>query len=445
MGGRRATIAEDELLLQLGAQVLPSDPPSPPSSSPTSLSSSSSGEAVLPSGIQFRGWTFSSSHGKIATESEGLAMCQAISARCGADQRNDDVILLRSKDGRENHLHTPPMVFPNDELVLSYKPPEGGEKAITRLEFNVLDALSCWAVQHCDDRHSGFIPEVPYAHKWKPEGSTGKLMKTETTQGVKTGNFKKSSDSPEVPVTQYQEWDWTYSSPYNCTTRIMSPDSESQCMFSYMVSGGAFLGHTTPSRTVEVNKDNERYIWKPRGPGGINMDLLKRTDQPILFFDEVMLYQDDLEDCGESTFDLKVRVMPRCWFVLSRLFTRVDGGRLLLRETRLFHEFGKDEIVMELTWKQCLETHFNVVQPTDLGAPASFPGGSRMPPRPPVPPGVATAVGSVSTSQLRDSNTMSALMPSLPPLHSECDSGSSSPEYGCFERPMFSCYSLALR
>jgi hypothetical protein len=28
--------------------------------------------------------------------------------------------------------------------------------------------------------------------------------------------------------------------------------------------------------------------------------------------------QDDLEDCGESAFDVKVRVMPECWFVLAR-------------------------------------------------------------------------------------------------------------------------------
>ena len=28
--------------------------------------------------------------------------------------------------------------------------------------------------------------------------------------------------------------------------------------------------------------------------------------------------QDDLEDCGESTYDIKMRVMPDCWFVLGR-------------------------------------------------------------------------------------------------------------------------------
>jgi hypothetical protein len=32
----------------------------------------------------------------------------------------------------------------------------------------------------------------------------------------------------------------------------------------------------------------------------------------------------------------QVRVMPRCWFVLLRLWLKVDGSMARLRETRLF-------------------------------------------------------------------------------------------------------------
>ena len=32
----------------------------------------------------------------------------------------------------------------------------------------------------------------------------------------------------------------------------------------------------------------------------------------------------------------KLRVMPKCWFVLLRLWVRVDGSMVRLRETRLF-------------------------------------------------------------------------------------------------------------
>jgi hypothetical protein len=40
---------------------------------------------------------------------------------------------------------------------------------------------------------------------------------------------------------------------------------------------------------------------------------------------------------------------------VCRLFTRVDGGRLVMRETRLFHEFGQHEVVMELSWSEVSE------------------------------------------------------------------------------------------
>ncbi len=37
---------------------------------------------------------------------------------------------------------------------------------------------------------------------------------------------------------------------------------------------------------------------------------------------------------------VKLRVMPRCWLVLLRLWVRVDGSMVRLRETRLFCRWG---------------------------------------------------------------------------------------------------------
>jgi hypothetical protein len=36
------------------------------------------------------------------------------------------------------------------------------------------------------------------------------------------------------------------------------------------------------------------------------------------------------------SLSLKVRVMPRCWYVLMRFWLRVDGVLIRLRETRFF-------------------------------------------------------------------------------------------------------------
>jgi type 2A phosphatase activator TIP41 len=57
---------------------------------------------------------------------------------------------------------------------------------------------------------------------------------------------------------------------------------------------------------------------------------------PILFFDELTLYESELDDNGESSVTLKIRVMPKCWFVLMRFWMRCDGVRVRLRETRFF-------------------------------------------------------------------------------------------------------------
>jgi len=117
-------------------------------------------------------------------------------------------------------------------------------------------------------------------------------------------------------------------------------------------------GSSAPLSTILRNSvledDEER---PPRvsksASSGIDFDMLRARDQPILFFDELLMYQDDLEDCGEVIFDVKLRVMPLCWFVLSRFFLRVDGVVVRIRENRLFHKFGQDVVELNVTWKEC--------------------------------------------------------------------------------------------
>ena len=96
----------------------------------------------------------------------------------------------------------------------------------------------------------------------------------------------------------------------------------------------------------------DRFIWKSANTSGIDFNLLRMQNVPILFYDEISLYEDDLEDCGDVTFDAKLRVMPTCWFVLSRFFVRVDGVIVRIRDTRLFHRFGDKTVHMEITWKE---------------------------------------------------------------------------------------------
>lgn len=80
-------------------------------------------------------------------------------------------------------------------------------------------------------------------------------------------------------------------------------------------------------------------------------DLLKSTSEPVLFFKEVHLWEDELSDNGFSRMSAKVRVMNSFFYVLIKFEMRLDGvvdSRSL--ETRIFHRFGSNEVLREFRW-----------------------------------------------------------------------------------------------
>jgi type 2A phosphatase activator TIP41 len=83
----------------------------------------------------------------------------------------------------------------------------------------------------------------------------------------------------------------------------------------------------------------------------IPLELLKRPD-PILFFDEVVLYEDELADNGISMVTCKIRVMPQRLLLLSRFFMRLDDVVVRLRDTRVYVDFNKGEIIREYIAKE---------------------------------------------------------------------------------------------
>ncbi|KAF5026636.1 hypothetical protein F66182_1262 [Fusarium sp. NRRL 66182] len=89
----------------------------------------------------------------------------------------------------------------------------------------------------------------------------------------------------------------------------------------------------------------------------IPIELLKRRD-PILFFDEVMLYESELDDNGISIFSVKVRVHEKRMLLLCRLFMRLDNVILRIRDTRVYADFETDEVIREYSAQE--ETYENV-------------------------------------------------------------------------------------
>ncbi|CEJ60857.1 Putative TipA protein [Penicillium brasilianum] len=84
----------------------------------------------------------------------------------------------------------------------------------------------------------------------------------------------------------------------------------------------------------------------------IPIELLKRPD-PILFFDEVVLYEDELADNGIAMLSCKIRVMPSRLLLLSRFFMRLDNVLIRLRDTRVYVDFETREVIREYQSKEC--------------------------------------------------------------------------------------------
>lgn len=83
----------------------------------------------------------------------------------------------------------------------------------------------------------------------------------------------------------------------------------------------------------------------------IPVELLKRRD-PILFFDDVHLYESEMDDNGISVLSVKVRVHEQRMLLLCRLFMRLDNVVVRIRDTRVYVDFATDEVIREYTAKE---------------------------------------------------------------------------------------------
>lgn len=126
-----------------------------------------------------------------------------------------------------------------------------------------------------------------------------------------------------IPENSQFYYDWTFSSPYAGTILLRPIDATIKNEFNHHESG-------------TISQINNRQYWQPLTESHIPFNLLQDTTQPILLFDDIYLYEDDLHDNGDASLNIKVRVMPTCWYVLQRLFVRVDYVRVRCREVRYF-------------------------------------------------------------------------------------------------------------
>ncbi|VDM71614.1 unnamed protein product [Strongylus vulgaris] len=83
----------------------------------------------------------------------------------------------------------------------------------------------------------------------------------------------------------------------------------------------------------------------------IDVERLKRQE-PIGFYAQVTLYEDELADHGTAQMSVRLRVMPNFFFVLMRFYLRIDRVLVRVCDTRLLGDNGKDYMVREWSLRE---------------------------------------------------------------------------------------------
>ncbi|KAH9655810.1 TIP41-like protein [Citrus sinensis] len=177
--------------------------------------------------------------------------------------------------------HLPEMVFGESCLVLKHV--ESG----TKIHFNAFDALSGW-------KQEGLPPvEVPAAAQWK---------------------FRSKPFEQLI-----LDYDYTFTTPY-CGSETIEMDTDKHGTRDNL-DGSSSLHWEDCKEKIDV--------------------VALASKEPILFYDEVVLYEDELADNGVSLLTVKV--------------LRVDGVLMRLRDTRMhcvFSDSGNPVILRENCWRE---------------------------------------------------------------------------------------------
>jgi len=427
---RKAVVAPQAILTEHGVKV---------------VSNEEHGEEV-----QYRQWKFKSKHHHMLDSSEMNKLAEDIAATIGGRTSSEDHVVISG-----HTLRLPAMVFGKDVFEMAYHSPSTSTTTTVNdspssviISLNALDALSCWAAQHSTENKESVplrIIQVPYAKSWVNKHSDIVAISTPTTASTTTttaletssavqhtredenhGNHHGTASNSIISSSVQNIWDWTFSSDYCCTVGI-NGNANDGISSDTLMSAHALSAQTTLLQRLQNNvnpgilndvpsssRHESKRIWNKSDVSGIDYDLLRMRDVPILFYDEVLLYQDDLEDCGDVLYEAKLRVMPQCWFLLSRFFLRVDGSVVRIRDTRIFHRFGDTQIHLDVSWKEqslmstaaCLHDGLPPV-PSSASSSPSLTSGTAIPIRLNTPP----QPSSLSSSILRNPAQLAEILP----------------------------------
>lgn len=243
------------------------------------------------------------------------------------------------QDSASRKIVLPEMVFPYAHLACKTR----GDHQLVFVSWDAMGALTEWsqAHQHIPLPDTNISDTIIINNDNHNETSSNtniqsyrgvSVLKSSDASLWKKKREKASEESIESTVSSVFHYDWTYSTPY-CGNVVGVQD------------------------------------WTGLESSGIPMHLLTDQTVPILYFDQVVMIEDDLHDNGLVQYSAKIRVMPTCVYVLAKLFVRIDHVLLRLRECRVLIHFQKNQIYRDITWRECQwkDLHIHGL-PSDLRA-----------------------------------------------------------------------------
>jgi type 2A phosphatase activator TIP41 len=249
-------------------------------------------------GISIGKWSISSSSSRIGNEGEMDRMEAAVQAKAGSVTR----------------VALPEIVFTSAHVSLEVL-------SSAEMRFTAQDALEEWAECHRHLNNCSY-GDTPYKGVSVIKSIDAKIWEEKFSDNMKhiTNSFEIEKCSTEF------HYDWTFSSPFS----------------------GNFY-------TIASNAPMD---WIESEESGIDMQMLLDQSQPILYFDDVNLYEDDMHDNGYVSLRCKLRVMPTCVYILLTLFVRVDHVLIRVKETRIFSSFqhkyeDKLRVFKDIVWREC--------------------------------------------------------------------------------------------
>uniref|UniRef100_A0A158R610 TIP41-like protein n=1 Tax=Syphacia muris TaxID=451379 RepID=A0A158R610_9BILA len=164
-----------------------------------------------------------------------------------------------------------------------------------------------------------FVNNENYCLNFNPFDAL-KMVDANNLPGIKvapSSTWQKSKEALGLLKEPAKPFDWTFTSEYEGT-----------------------------SKGFKIEPTDER----------IDMEKLK-SREPIHFYSQIVLYEDELADHGCSQMTVRVRVMPNFFFLLARFYLRVDEVIVRICDTRVFGERGSHYILREWTERESMYTN----------------------------------------------------------------------------------------